>query len=398
MQPMRFSELTDRFPDSTNRLYQRLGELKSAGVAIVDLIGGSPNNIGITFPQAVLDGILTRASARARTYRPESLGQRVARDAIAAHYGNPSVSAEHILLTPGTSTAYWYLFKLLCEPGDHVLCPVPTYPLFDYIARLAGVEVSHYRLDEDRGWAIDLRDLEDQITGQTRAVVLISPHNPTAMVASRDQLRSVAAISRRHQLPIISDEVFWNFGVENHPVPRPLETDAPLVFTLNGFSKMYALPGLKLGWTAISGEDALVEKSITTLELIADTFLPVNEIVQFAVPDIFDQGAAFLKDYTRRVRMCRDTLLEILGPVVRIPPSGGFYVVIPFNAKKCYAEEEELAIMLLEEDHILVHPGYFYDIGGITSCFRFSTIKTFERSRWRGGRCAWADRGVIVRL
>jgi alanine-synthesizing transaminase len=368
---MRFSELTTQFPESTNRLYARLGELKSGGVDHVDLIGSQVSDAGIVFPREILDEILTEASGQAQTYRPDSLGQRVARNAIAAHYENRAVSPERILLTPGTSIAYWYAFKLLCEPGENVLCPVPAYPLFDYIARLAGVEISHYRLDEDRGWKIDLEHLEDQITPQTRAIVLISPHNPTGMVADRDQIESLAGIAGRHQLPIISDEVFWNFTFGSDPVPRPLDTDVPLVFTLNGFSKMYALPGLKLGWMAVSGEDALVRKSMTTLELIADTFLPVNEIVQFSVPGIFDQGTAFLEGYKQRVLMCRNTMLEILGSVVPAPPLGGFYVVIPFDTDKCHAEEEDLAITLLEKDHVLVHPGYFYDIEGQHLVFSF---------------------------
>ena len=373
---MRFSELTTQFPDSTNRLYKRLAKLKSEGIKSVDLIEGSASNIGIGFPQEILDGILKDASRQAQTYRPDSLGQRVARDAIGAHYGNRAVSPERILLTPGTSIAYWYAFKLLCEAGDNVLCPVPAYPLFDYIGRLAGVGISHYRLDEDRSWQIDLENLEYRITGQTRAIVLISPHNPTGMVARRDQIEGVARIARRHQIPIISDEVFSNFTFESAPVPRPLETDAPLVFTLNGFSKMYALPGLKLGWMAVTGEDALVRKSMTTLELIADTFLPVNEIAQFSVSDIFDQGTAFLGRYKEQVLMCRNIALEMLGPAVRIPPMGGFYVVVPFGADRSHAEkshaaEEDLAITLLEEDHVLVHPGYFYDIAGHHLVFSF---------------------------
>ncbi len=368
---MRFSELTTQFPDSTNRLYARLGQLKSEGFDHVDLIGSQFSDTGTVFPREILDGILTKASRQAQTYRPDSLGQRVARNAIAAHYENRTVSPERILLTPGTSIAYWYAFKLLCEPGENVLCPVPAYPLFDYIARLAGVEISHYRLDEDRGWEIDLEHLEDQITAQTRAIVLISPHNPTGMVADRDQIESLAGIAGRHQLPIISDEVFWNFTFGGDPVPRPLDTEAPLVFTLNGFSKMYALPGLKLGWMAVSGEDALVRKSMTTLELIADTFLPINEIVQFSVPGIFDQGTAFLKGYKQTVLMCRNTMLEILGSAVPVPPLGGFYVVVPFDRDKCHAEEEDLAITMLEKDHVLVHPGYFYDIEGHHLVFSF---------------------------
>src|SRR5262249_50894861 len=151
----------------------------------------------------------------------------------------------------------------------------------DYIARLAGVYMRQYRLDESRDWAIDLDHLENQITSGTRAIVLISPHNPTGMVASEDQLRSLAEIASRHALPIISDEVFSEFLFGRDVFPRMAATNAPLVFTLNGFSKMFALPGMKISWMAISGNEALVKKSMAALELISDTFLPVNEIAQF---------------------------------------------------------------------------------------------------------------------
>ena len=166
-----------------------------------------------------------------------------------------------------------------------MLCPQPSYPLFDYIARLAGVEMTHYRLVESRQWAIDLNYVENQITSRTRAIILISPHNPTGMVADEQQLQGLAEIATRHSLAIISDEVFGEFLFGPDAFPRIAATDAPLVFTLNGFSKMFALPGMKIGWMGVTGDTALVKKSMSALELISDTFLPVNEMAQFAVPE-----------------------------------------------------------------------------------------------------------------
>src|SRR5262249_40138855 len=158
-----------------------------------------------------------------------------------------------------------------------------------------------YKLDESNDWAIDLEQLERQIGSRTRAIVLISPHNPTGMVASIEQLNELASIAARYEVPIISDEVFSEFLFSHVSLPRPAWTDAPLVFTLNGFSKMFALPGMKLGWIGISGDEHLVEKSLGALELISDTFLPVNEVVQFAVPGVFSGGQAFLSSYKQRI-------------------------------------------------------------------------------------------------
>jgi aspartate/methionine/tyrosine aminotransferase len=177
------------------------------------------------------------------------------------------------------------------------------------------------------------------------------------MVAGDEELRGLAEIAERHALPIISDEVFSEFLFGLNSFPRIATTKAPLVFTLNGLSKMFALPGMKIGWMAVSGEETLVKKSLSALELISDTFLPVNEIAQFAVPDIFQGGAGFLQDYKSWVQKCRAAAIEALKSVNFTQPRGGFYVTVPVGK-----DEEEAAATLLKNDGILVHPGYFYDI------------------------------------
>jgi alanine-synthesizing transaminase len=219
------------------------------------------------------------------------------------------------------------------------------------------VRMTNYRLLESREWAIDLDYLETQISDKTRAIILISPHNPTGMVADEDQLRGLAEIASRHSLPIISDEVFNEFVFGLDVFPRVASTNSPLVFTLNGFSKLFALPGMKIGWVTITGEEDLVVKSMAALELISDTFLPVNEIAQFAVPEIFRRGQDFLAHYKTWVTQCRAAALEGLKAMAFAPPRGSFYFTIPISD-----DEEQAAATLLEKHQILVHPGYFYDI------------------------------------
>ena len=242
--------------------------------------------------------------------------------------------------------------------GDNIFFPPPlSFFLFDYTAPLGGVRPTHYRLLEARRWAIDLDHLEHQITTKTRAIVLISPHNPTGMVADAGQLSGLAEIAGRHNLPIISDEVFSEFLFGIDSLPRPAATNAPLVFTLNGFSKMFALPGMKAGWMAATGDDALVKQAMSALELISDTFLPVNEIAQFAVEKIFGRGQEFLKSYREWVATCRDRALAGLSGAAFVQPRGGFYITLPIADS-----EEDAAAALLKKNGILVHPGYFYDI------------------------------------
>jgi alanine-synthesizing transaminase len=354
---MFFSDFAADLGGPKNPLYALHDRLKAEGVKVIDLVRGNPNEHGLTYPSEILEEILESAAVKARIYRPDSLGQEVAREAIAQYYSELSVPAGQIILTPGTSVSYWYCFKLLTEPGDEVLCPQPSYPLFDYIARLAGIRMRQYPLLESREWAIDLDQLQNRITERTRAIILISPHNPTGMVASEDQLHGLADIAARHALPIISDEVFNEFLFDLPSFPRIAACAAPLVFTLNGFSKMFALPGMKIGWMAITGDPALVKKSVAALELISDTFLPVNEIAQFSVEEIFKRGGNFLRQYRKWVLECRNAAVQGLKGIDFVPPRGGFYITVPI-----VRDEEEAAGTLLEKDRILVHPGYFYDI------------------------------------
>ena len=353
---MRFSSLSESLAAPKNPLYMAHDELRSADHSILDLVKGNVNEHGIVYPEQTLKEILQSVSPQARIYKPDPLGQLSAREAISRYYDG-KIPASQFVLTPGTSVSYWYCFKLLAEPGDEILTPQPTYPLFDYIAQLCGVKLTPYELDESRNWAIDLDYLDRQIGSKTRAIVLISPHNPTGMVADMQQLQDLAGIAARYEVPIIADEVFNEFVFTHQTLPRPAFTDAPLVFTLNGFSKMFALPGMKLGWIGISGDDYLVERSLGALEMISDTFLPVNEMVQFAVPQIFDRGASFLESYKQTIRQCRDIAMDSLTECDFVPPEGGFYITL-----RIPHDEEETALQLLRDHHVLVPPGYFYDI------------------------------------
>jgi aspartate/methionine/tyrosine aminotransferase len=340
-----------------NPLYALRDEILAKGGDVVDLISGNVNEHGIVYPQEKLKRILLGAAEQARVYHPDPLGQKAAREAIARWYGPLGLAPGRILLTPGTSVSYWYCFKLLAEPGSEVLCPRPCYPLFDYIARLCGLRLTHYQLDESRNWAINLAHLEQQITPRTRAIVLISPHNPTGMVADEEQLEALARIAARRELPIIADEVFSEFLFGGGPLPRPAATRAPLVFTLNGFSKMFALPGIKIGWIAVSGDERLAKRAATELEMVSDTFLPVNEIAQFAVPGIFEQGQAFLVQYRAWVAGCRNVAVEKLAGLRFAGPRGGFYLTAGIDR-----DEDQAALEALRHEHLLTHPGWFYEI------------------------------------
>jgi alanine-synthesizing transaminase len=360
-----FSRVASRLDAEINPLYRIRDELIAQGHSILDLISGNVHETGIVYPQEILEAALARGARESRIYHPDSFGRRSAREAIAEFYGTRGLKlpVESILLTPGTSIAYWYCFKLLANEGEEMLCPRPSYPLFESIAALSGVRLVPYRLDEKRDWMIDLERLEHSISTQTRALVLISPHNPTGHVSSREEIAGLCDTARRHDLAIISDEVFSEFLFGGGPLPRPAVEEAPLVITLNGFSKMLALPGLKLGWMAVTGRHDRVKAAMRALELISDTFLPVNEVVQAAAADLLRNGSRFLEFYSAEIRERWEVAGELLGRSSRIRfsgPDGGFYVTLRLKDLR----EEPAAQQILRQTRSLVHPGFFYDIDG----------------------------------
>ncbi|PYV17017.1 MAG: hypothetical protein DMG07_06740 [Acidobacteria bacterium] len=332
-----FSRLGSRLQGATQPLYALRQALVEQGLRITDLVSGNVNEHGIVFPPDLLEEILVESARAARLYAPDPLGRPAAREAVAAYYRAQGIalSAEQILLTPGTSISYWYAFKLAADEGEEVLCPCPSYPLFDYIAALAGVRIVPYRMLEAAGWEIDLDQLDASVSTRTRALVVISPHNPTGHVVSAAALAGIAEIARRHDLVIIADEVFGDFLLTPGILPRPAAGDAPLVLTLNGFSKMLALPGMKLGWMAASGDAARVGEAMRALELISDTFLPVNEIVQAAVAALLDRGRDFRQSYAREIRARYRTARALLSgsPAFGfVEPQGGFYLTLELRA------------------------------------------------------------------
>lgn len=360
-----FSEIANEFQGETNPLYRERDRLLSRGEKVTDLVSGNVHHHGLRYPQAILEQALRDAAGLARIYRPDPLGQAAAREAISRYYHEEglSVTPGQILLAPGTSLSYWYAFKLFAGPGDEILSPRPTYPLFDAIASLAGVRMTDYRLREGSRWEIDFEHLESRITERTRAIVLISPHNPTGAVAGEAELARLAEVAARRRLPIISDEVFSPFLFRRERLPRPAATAAPLVLTLNGFSKMLALPGMKIGWIAFSGEAPLVRKALAAAETISDTFLPVNETAQFAVPALLEGAGEFLSQYRSAIGERARLAARVLSRSDRlsfIPPEGGFYMTLRVNDPK--ADEEALALDLLRRDRLLLHPGFFYDL------------------------------------
>lgn len=334
----------------------------AAGSGYIDLTSSNPTHQGLQFPPDIL-----RAAAAdywiTRRYDPDPHGLPAARAAIAHYYATRTppltLPDDAIVITASTSEAYNLLFALLADPGDNLLAPNVTYPLFEYLAALRQVELRAYRLDEEQGWQIDGPSLREQVDRRTRGVLLVSPHNPTGAI-----VRAAVPELTKLGLPLICDEVFapFTYGVPTTPPLAALHPELP-VFTLNGISKLFALPDLKLGWIAQNPPAHATYGD--RLELLNDTFLGANSLTQTLLPHLFAQGMDFVAAMVQRVHANLDLALTRFAtcPTLTVrPPDGGYYL---FPSVQGWDDEEALVLALLDQG-VLVHPGYFYgDVPGV---------------------------------
>jgi aspartate/methionine/tyrosine aminotransferase len=345
---VRFSARTPH--SEPNALARLVADKRAAGVRIHDLTISNPTTAGIAYPDDELAAAL--ADRRALIYAPDPRGQLDARRAVA-----PGHDPDRVFLTASTSEAYAWLFKLLCDPGDAVLAPAPSYPLFDHLAALEGIGLATYPLAWDGEWHVDLPALEAAIDGRTRAILVVSPNNPTGSYLKRGEWARLQALG----LPLIVDEVFADYPAHDAPAPDRVtcaaaEPDATaLTFSLGGLSKSAGLPQLKLGWIRVAGARDVVDEACARLELVADSYLSVGASVQAAAPRLVELGARVRRDIQARVRASR----AALGGLA-MPAEAGWSAIIRLPAVRT---DEDVALALLRDHDTLVQPGYFYDFG-----------------------------------
>ncbi len=358
---------SSRLPRSlaANRISVALAEAQArGGETILDLTESNPTVVGLRFEDAPVLAAL--ADARSATYTPTPRGLPEARAAVAdwyARHGAP-VDPSRIFLTASTSEAYALLFKLLCDPGDRVLAPQPSYPLFDHLAALESVALSHYPLRYHGGWFLEVEEVRRAFDGVTRAILVVNPNNPTGSYLSRESHQALDALAAEHALAIISDEVFADYPLAPDPARAvSLAGDRrALTFCLGGLSKLAGLPQLKLGWIALFGPEALVAEACDRLELIADTYLSVGTPVQHAAPRLLELGerrraliaARVCRNHRRLAAAVRDTSVQLLQP------EGGWSAILRVPA----VHPEEQWVLALLDDRVLVHPGFFFDLSG----------------------------------
>ena len=345
----------------TNQFSRALAERRASGRQIFDLTLSNPARAQLEFDSTRI--LTALCQPEVMDYDPQPLGLHAARLAVSAYYREHSVSIDPsaILLTTSTSEAYSHVFRLLCDPGDEVLVAKPSYPLFEFLADLQDVKLKGYPLLYDHGWQIDFPSLVGQLSERTRAIVVVHPNNPTGSYTSPAERSALAELCRKHQLALIVDEVFLDYRLPESAARTFAGNRDALTFVLSGVSKISALPQMKLAWIVTSGSDELQKVSLERLEVIADTFLSMNAPVQIAAPVLIGERKTIQPQLMARVRANLselDRLLNDQSACARLELQGGWYAVLRVPAVQ---SDEDLAIALLREASVLVHPGHFYD-------------------------------------
>lgn len=344
-----------------NRFAVALARARQSPGPLFDLTVSNPTDVQLDYPPDLLAPL---SNPLALVYEPHPFGLPAARAAVAGDFARRGIEvpAARIVLTASTSDAYSMLFKLLCDPGDRVLVPRPSYPLFEHLTRLDAVDADGYLLEYHGRWSIDLDSIREALSPRTRAILVVSPNNPTGSYVDDRDLAALGDVCRERGLALIGDEVFADYPLAGRPPSSGVLTVTDvLAFSLGGLSKSAGLPQLKLGWIGVNGPDALVANALRRLEVICDSYLSVATPVQQAAGSLIARGTGVRDQIAARIKRNYAALVDLTGrhpSCAVLPAEGGWYGVIQVPATR---SEEDLVLALLERDAVVTYPGYFFD-------------------------------------
>jgi alanine-synthesizing transaminase len=333
---------------------------RAAGLPLIDLTASNPTRCGFSYDEAAILAPLARPESL--VYDPDPRGLPKAREAVCRYYADHGVAlpAKNLFLTPSTSEAYSYLFRVLCDPGEEVLIAQPSYPLFDFLAQIENVRLLPYPLFYDHGWHLEAEALRRQITPRTRAIALVHPNNPTGHFTKSAERRELEAICSEHGLALIVDEVFLDYPLVENPEPSFACGDHPvLTFVLSGLSKIAALPQMKAAWIASFGPEPVLDQALERIEVVADTFLSMSAPVQGALSDWLQGRGTIKRQIQERLRRNLVALdRELAGSAIsRLEVEAGWYATLRVPAIE---PDEALAVRFVRDFGVEVHPGHFF--------------------------------------
>ena len=283
-------------------------------------------------------------------------------EAIRKEAREKGIEPADIFITTGASEAIDFTLTALVNEGENVLVPYPGYPLYTAILAKLGAEPNPYYLDEENAWQPDLADIEAKVNEKTRAIVIINPNNPTGAVYSEETLRGIIEIARRHQLVILSDEIYDKlvFDGQKHISIAALDPEVPMV-TFNGLSKCYLAPGFRIGWGIVSGPWEVVRDFVEAIHKLARARLSTSHPKQYAIPVALNGNQSHLEEVIAKLKRRRDLTVEMLNDIPGIScvkPEGAFYafprIDIPGVSDREFVKE-----LIAETGVVVVHGSGF---------------------------------------
>ena len=346
-------------------IFDKAHEMQLAGQSIINLNIGNPAPFGLYEPDEIVhDIILNIQEAQGYSHH---LGIFPARKAV-MHYtqqiGIPDVTIDDVFIGNGVSELIVMTLQALLNDDDEVLIPSPDYPLWTTAVALAGGKPVHYICDEESDWIPDVKDIKSKISSKTKAIVVISPNNPTGAVYPKDVLQSIADLAAEKNLMVMSDEIYDKilFDGHKHTPIASLNNDV-FYLTYGGLSKNWRATGFRSGWVILSGAKQKATSYIEGLTLLASMRLCANVPAQYAIQTALG-GYQSIDDLVspkgriyRQGKLCYERINAMDG-LSCAKPKGALYVFPKIDLKKfTFLDDNDFVYKLLTEHKVLLVPG-----------------------------------------
>lgn len=341
-------------------------EVAKTGKEMLYLNIGDPNIYDFEPPRHLIEASYDAMLRNKNGYAPSS-GIKDAVEAIRNEAGRKGIKNIHdVFVTHGASEAIDICLTALVNDGENVLTPTPGYPLYTAISAKLSAYENPYYLDESNGWQPDIEDIKKKINSKTKAIVLINPNNPTGSLYKKEILEEIIKLAEENNLVIFADEIYDKllFDGQKHISIASLNSEVPCI-TFGGLSKNYMVPGFRIGWGVISGNEAKLKDYLSAINRILRSRLSANHPEQYGIKIALEGDQTHLVEAMKKLQVRRDITFEMLNQVEGIScvkPEGAFYAFPKIEIDK--PDIEFVSGLIKETGVVVVHGSGFGQVPG----------------------------------